>query len=80
VAIIAESCFMHCGNLSELTFEPGSVPAVVGDYAFGHWLSLRSICAPARVREVRGLAMAGSGVRNVTVASDSQFFPVSRFT
>jgi hypothetical protein len=46
------------------------------NYAFCDCRSLHSICIPATLRQITGLAMAGSGIRNITVDVDNRFLRV----
>jgi hypothetical protein len=57
-----------------LTFESGCRIASVGDSAFAGCSSLPGISIPASLRQMTGLAMAGSGISSVTVDRDSRFF------
>jgi hypothetical protein len=50
-----------------LTFECPSRLAVLGDFAFRKCKSLHSICIPANLGQIAGLAIAGSGIGSVTV-------------
>jgi hypothetical protein len=59
-----------------VTFEPGGEPLAIGDYAFGDNLSLRSICLPARLHQINGLAMARPGLERIVVETGNHFFKV----
>jgi hypothetical protein len=60
-----------------LTFESGCRIGNVGDFSFGGCLSQKSICLPARLRQVTGLAMDGSRLRTVVVDTGNCFFGMS---
>jgi hypothetical protein len=77
IQAIPEACFFSCRRLSSVTFEAGYRLSVLGEQAFLCCESLLSICVPATVHEIAGSALAGSGIRSVTVDAGSQFFRTS---
>jgi hypothetical protein len=76
VETIGEFCFRECQSLSDLTFEAGSAISHIGNLAFTDCWSLPSICIPAGLRQLTGLALADSGIDTVTVEAGNEFFKV----
>jgi hypothetical protein len=68
---------MDCTQLSSLIWQDDCRLSTIGDRTFCRCSSLQSICLPAALCQVTGLAMVESGIRNVTVDSRNRFFRVS---
>jgi hypothetical protein len=73
VETIGTHCFAGT-RLSNLTFEPGSRLSALGDFAFQDCSTLQSICLPASLRQLTGLAVARSWIKAVIIDPGNRYF------
>ncbi len=77
---IGNSAFVHCMEMTKVTFEPGSSLSVLNPGVFSHCYKLTSISIPDSVRYIEGQAFACSiGLQSVIFSSNSKLAGIGRY-
>jgi hypothetical protein len=77
VETVSLDCFLDCGSLSGRTFEPGPRLSTLGRSALPRQSHLHSIWLSATLRQVTGLSLANSELRNTAVDGENRFLRIS---